>query len=63
DSKKLLEQVRKAVSIFEQTQPECVGIFLFNNATSHEAFSEDTLVASKMNLGPNGLVSKMCDTT
>ncbi|CAG8585218.1 11828_t:CDS:2, partial [Scutellospora calospora] len=30
----------------------CVGLFAFNNATSHTAFAEDALVASKMNLSP-----------
>ncbi|CAG8548609.1 9676_t:CDS:10 [Cetraspora pellucida] len=59
NSKKLIEQVRKAVSIFEQTHLGCVGIFLFDNAISHKAFSEDALVASKMNLELGGFVSKM----
>ncbi|CAG8852681.1 37079_t:CDS:2, partial [Gigaspora margarita] len=53
DSVKLLEQ---------RTHPGCVGIFAFDNATSHKAFSEDALVASKMNLGPGGLAPKMHET-
>ncbi|CAG8610114.1 10793_t:CDS:2 [Cetraspora pellucida] len=52
DSKKLLEQVVQAVDIFERTHPKCVSVFVFDNATSHKAFAEDALVASKMNLGP-----------
>ncbi|CAG8855410.1 29187_t:CDS:2, partial [Gigaspora margarita] len=59
DSVKLLEQVRRAIRIFERTHPECVGIFAFDNATSHKAFYEDALVASKMNLGPGSLAPKM----
>ncbi|CAG8579209.1 10036_t:CDS:2, partial [Scutellospora calospora] len=51
-----------AVDIFERTHPECVGVFVFDNATSHKAFAEDALVASKMNLGPGGTVPKMRDT-
>ncbi|CAG8750096.1 15477_t:CDS:2, partial [Cetraspora pellucida] len=62
DSKKLLEQVVRAVNIFERTHPECVGVFVFDNATSHKAFAEDALVASKMNFGPGGSVPKMQDT-
>ncbi|CAG8855589.1 2244_t:CDS:2, partial [Gigaspora margarita] len=62
DSVKLLEQVRRAIRIFERTHPGCVGIFAFDNATSHKAFSEDALVASKMNLGPGGLAPKMRET-
>ncbi|CAG8639691.1 10105_t:CDS:2, partial [Gigaspora margarita] len=52
NSVKLLEQVQQAIKIFERTHPGCVGIFAFDNATSHKAFSEDALVALKMNLDP-----------
>ncbi|CAG8841710.1 34657_t:CDS:2, partial [Gigaspora margarita] len=62
DSVKLLKQVQQAIKIFERTHSECVGIFAFDNATFHKAFSEDALVASKMNLGPSGLAPKMCET-
>lgn len=63
DSRKLLEQVIRAINIFERTHPGNVGIFAFDNATSHTAFAEDALVASKMNLSPGGSVPKMRDTT
>ncbi|CAG8543039.1 17964_t:CDS:2, partial [Cetraspora pellucida] len=62
DSKKLLEQVVWAVDIFERTHSECVGVFVFDNATSYKAFAKDALVASKMNLGPGRSVPKMQDT-
>ncbi|CAG8488027.1 15680_t:CDS:2 [Cetraspora pellucida] len=62
DSAKLLEQVRQAIDIFERTHPGCVGVFAFNNATSHTAFAENALVASKMNLSSGGSAPKMRDT-
>ncbi|CAG8460955.1 13903_t:CDS:2, partial [Cetraspora pellucida] len=62
DSAKLLEQVKKAILIFEQTHPGCVGLFAFDNATSHTAFAKDALVASKMNFSPGGSAPKMRDT-
>ncbi|CAG8488076.1 6414_t:CDS:2, partial [Scutellospora calospora] len=40
----------------------CVGLFAFNNVTSHMAFVEDALVASKMNLSSGGSAPKMRDT-
>ncbi|CAG8814155.1 25305_t:CDS:2 [Gigaspora margarita] len=54
--------VKRAIDIFEQTHPECVGVFAFDNATSHKAFFENALVASKMNLGPGGSAPKMRKT-
>ncbi|CAG8845986.1 1953_t:CDS:2, partial [Gigaspora margarita] len=62
DLVKLLKQVQWVIKIFEQTYPRCVGIFAFDNATFHKAFSEDALVASKMNLGLGGLAPKMHET-
>ena len=51
------------INVFERTHPECVTIFAFDNATSHTAFVENALVASKMNLGPGESVPKMQNTT
>ncbi|CAG8811727.1 24145_t:CDS:2, partial [Cetraspora pellucida] len=62
NSEKLLEQVKWVVNIFEQTHLGCVGVFAFDNIISHKAFSENALVASKMNLGPGGLAPKMHET-
>ncbi|CAG8662615.1 17121_t:CDS:2 [Cetraspora pellucida] len=62
DSKKLLEQVVQAVKIFKRMHLECVSMFVFDNATSHKAFAEDALVASKMNLGLGRSVLKIQDT-
>ncbi|CAG8563800.1 3897_t:CDS:2, partial [Cetraspora pellucida] len=40
----------------------CVGLFAFNNATSHTAFAKNALVISKMNLSPGGSAPKIRDT-
>ncbi|CAG8745712.1 14348_t:CDS:2, partial [Cetraspora pellucida] len=40
----------------------CVGVFAFDNATSHTAFAKDALVASKMNLSLEGSALKIRDT-
>jgi hypothetical protein len=34
--------------------PGEIGVFAFDNATSHAAYAEDALIASKMNLKPGG---------
>ena len=59
----LLQQVEKAVNIFEQVHPEAQGLFLFDNAPSHRKVSDDSLNADKMNVGPGGKQPIMCDTT
>ncbi|CAG8464817.1 16305_t:CDS:2, partial [Cetraspora pellucida] len=62
DMEKLHQQVKRVIKIFERTHPGCVGIFAFDNATSHTSFAKDALLASRMNLGPGEAVPKMRDT-
>ncbi|RPB01925.1 hypothetical protein L873DRAFT_1884324 [Choiromyces venosus 120613-1] len=38
--------------VFESAFPGCQALFLFNNATSHSAYSKDALRACAMNLCP-----------
>ncbi|CAG8831034.1 1735_t:CDS:2, partial [Cetraspora pellucida] len=40
----------------------CVGVFVFDNATSYTAFAENAFVVSKMNLSLGGSASKIRDT-
>jgi hypothetical protein len=42
--------------------PGCVGIFAFDNSTSHGAFADDALIAKHMNLKPGGKQHKLRDT-
>ena len=59
----LLQQVEKAVNIFERVHLEAQGLFLFDNAPSHRKVSDDSLNAAKMNVGPGGKQPVMRDTT
>ena len=63
NGEKLVSEVRRVVDIFERTHPGAIGIFAFDNATSHTAFVADALVASKMNNAPGGKAPPMRDTT
>ncbi|CAG8763483.1 6932_t:CDS:2, partial [Cetraspora pellucida] len=40
----------KAISIFEATYSNCVGVFVFDNSTNHNAFASDALCVKHMNL-------------
>ena len=46
--------LRLAIPIFESAFPGCQALFLFDNATSHSAYTADALRASSMNLRPGG---------
>jgi len=55
DGDQLVEQVLKlAIPIFETAYPGCHALFLFDNATSHFAYSPNALRATSMNLRPGG---------
>ena len=59
-SEHLLQQIeQKAIPIFEALYPNCIAVFAFDNSSNHAAFSQDALVASRMNLGPGGKQPKM----
>ncbi|CAG8668345.1 1101_t:CDS:1, partial [Diversispora eburnea] len=44
------------------THPNCIGIWAFDNATSHTAYQADALLVSRMNKGPGDSVPKMRNT-
>ena len=46
--------MEKAIPIFEQKYPDAIGVFAFDNATSHAAYASDALIAHHMNLHPGG---------
>ena len=58
----LLQQVAKAINIFERIHPDATGIFMFDNAPSHRKMANDALNAEKMNVGPGGKQPAMRDT-
>ena len=62
---RFMEQVAKAVKIAEVKYPTSQRyhhIWCFDHSCNHTAFSEDALIASKMNKGPGGKQPKMRDT-
>ena len=46
--------IRIALPIFRYAFPNCQALFAFDNASNHCSFSEDALVAKRMNLNPGG---------
>ena len=52
---KMVEHVvHIALPIFRYAFPNCQALFAFDNASNHCSFSEDALVAKRMNLNPGG---------
>jgi hypothetical protein len=62
DMEQLMDQIKHAVPIFEYLFPGAVGIWVFDCASSHEAFSKDALVVKRMNVKPGGNQPLMHDT-
>jgi hypothetical protein len=51
----LIKQVvDRAIPIFEQTHPGKVALFMFDNSSNHNAYADDALVVSRMNLKDGG---------
>ena len=57
-----LDQVGKAVDIFESKYPDAVGMFVFDNAPSHRKKPDDCLNPEKMNVSDGGKQPVMRDT-
>ncbi|CAG8625873.1 17591_t:CDS:2 [Acaulospora morrowiae] len=61
-SEHMLDQlVYRALPIFEVLHPGCIGVFCFDQSTNHNAWAENALIATRMNLGPGGIQPKMRD--
>ena len=50
----LVEQTRKAMTIFKFLHPDCDALFVFDNSANHHAFTPDALIASRLNLTDGG---------
>jgi hypothetical protein len=57
-----MDQVEKAVDIFELKYPGAIGMFIFDNAPSHCKKPDDCLNPSKMNVSDGGKQPFMRDT-
>jgi hypothetical protein len=54
NAEKMVQQTRKAIEVFNKAFPNDIGVFAFDNSSGHACKAPDTLVASRMNLGPVG---------
>ena len=61
-NKRFVEQALKAVDIFNAKDLGRIGMFIFDNAPSHQKLSEDQLNVKVMNVGPGGKQPKMKNT-
>jgi hypothetical protein len=61
-SELFLEQVGKAVDIFEEKYPGVTGMFTFDNAPSHCKKADDVLNPDRMNVSDGGKQPFMRDT-
>ncbi|CAG8804668.1 14990_t:CDS:1, partial [Cetraspora pellucida] len=58
----LIKQViKKAIPIFEQMHPSKTILFMFDNSCSHNAYANNALVISQMNLKDRGKQSLFRD--
>ena len=62
DSDKIILQMEEKVfQIFEAEFPGCVGVFVFDHSSGHEAYAKDALRVSKMRVHPGGKVDVLRD--
>ena len=51
----VVKQVKeRAIPIFERTHPGKVALCMFDNSCNHNAFADDALVVSRMNMKDGG---------
>lgn len=63
DCKQLMAQCEHFLDIFEMVHPGAICMVVFDCSSNHQAFADDALVASRMNVHPGGKQPKMRDTT
>ena len=54
DGEQLLKQTKEAIEIFNYLFPNCIGLWIFDCSSAHEAFAKDALNINKMNVKPGG---------
>ncbi|KAF9258948.1 hypothetical protein L218DRAFT_1080196 [Marasmius fiardii PR-910] len=62
DTKQLLEQVKEAISIFNEAHPGCTALFIFDQSSAHASLAPDALHAFEMNKSDGGAQRKQKDT-
>eukprot|EP00733_Pompholyxophrys_punicea_P001537 Pompholyxophrys_punicea_v1_NODE_802_length_1271_cov_14.558824.p1 type:complete len:166 gc:universal NODE_802_length_1271_cov_14.558824:71-568(+) len=56
------KQIKKAIAIHDFIFPEHQAVFVLDNSSGHLAFAPDALVASKMNVNPDGAQPALRET-
>ena len=54
--------IHKAILIFEILHPRCIAVFCFDQSTNYNVMIQNALIATRMNLGPEGAQLKMRDS-
>jgi hypothetical protein len=62
DHEQLLKQVSSAITIFEEAHPGCVGLFVFDQSSTHTSLGPDALRAFDMNKTNGGRQQIQRDT-
>ncbi|KZP26894.1 hypothetical protein FIBSPDRAFT_909032 [Athelia psychrophila] len=62
DLEQLMEQTHLAVDIFEYTNPNKIGLWVFDCSSAHEGLAEDALNVHNMNINLGGKQRHMRDT-
>ncbi|RKO93974.1 hypothetical protein BDK51DRAFT_3062, partial [Blyttiomyces helicus] len=50
----LLKQMHQAIKHFNLAHPGCVGVFVFDQSSNHQAYAAEALVACRTNVRPGG---------
>jgi hypothetical protein len=51
----MVKQLNEVIPLFEALHPDCVGVFMFDQNSNHNAYPDDALVATRMNLRPKAV--------
>jgi hypothetical protein len=46
--------IERAIPIFERTHPNKIALFMFDNSSNHNAFADDALLVSRINMKDGG---------
>jgi hypothetical protein len=62
NTEQLLNQIKRAIRIFESTHPDCIALFIFDQSSAHASLPADALKAFEMNKSNGGKQRKQWDT-
>jgi hypothetical protein len=62
NAEKMVEQTKRAITIFNKAFPRDIAVFAFDNSSGHACKAKDALVANRMNLRPGGKQPAMHST-